>query len=83
MSRLRLIWLNALAVAFVFASAAEASHVVVPTDVPTVQAGLDSKADTVFLSDGNYNEDVVMRRSLVLSALPVSYRPALPRIGRP
>jgi hypothetical protein len=48
------------------ASDVHASSVVIPDDLPTIQQGIDSGADTVYVADGTYAEDLVAGAPLVL-----------------
>jgi hypothetical protein len=48
------------------ASDVHASSVVIPDDLPTIQQGIDSGADTVYVADGTYAEDLVATAPVVL-----------------
>lgn len=65
-----------LVVGTVVAGTAAASSVTVPDDHSTVQAAIDSPADTVFIRSGTYQEWVYVDRARVLKGLG----PTRPRI---
>jgi hypothetical protein len=56
---------------------AHASTVVVPDDLPTIQQGIDSGADTVLIREGTYPERSVVDRPIVLSGIGHGARPQL------
>jgi hypothetical protein len=61
-----------------------ATNAVVPDSFPTVQAGIDSGRDTVFVKSGRFDEDLVVGRALALLAYPPSNsydETALPQVG--
>ena len=63
---------------------ASAITVVVPDDYSTIQAAIDSDADTVLIKDGNYPERIVLSRGLALINHPSSdgySADAFPQIG--
>jgi hypothetical protein len=54
-----------------------ASSVVVPEQLPTVQQGIDSGADTVLIRQGDYSERPVVDHALVLRGTGITQRPRL------
>ena len=66
------------------AASARATTAVVPDSFPTVQAGIDSGRDTVFVKSGRFNEDLVVNRGLSLLVYPPSSfygGTSLPQVG--
>ncbi len=77
--------------ALLSAPAALASHVIVPDDHPTIGAALAAFADTVYVRDGTYDEDVIITGDALghfygLALLPAEAPPygviPFPRIQR-
>ena len=64
--------LGAVVAALLFACAAPAgaSYTIVPDQTPTIQAAVDGSADTIWVHDGEYTEDVAIARPLVLLSYP-------------
>ena len=52
------------------AAVSSASYTIVPDQTPTIQAAVDGGADTIFVHEGEYAENVSIERSVLLMSYP-------------